>query len=316
VTPVRRALVSIGTNSTRYLVIDRDAAGGVVRVAHESRGTRLGVGLREGGLLDPEARTRTLAAIADYMRLIRERAPDEIALVATSALRRADDAADFARDAEAFVGAPLRVLSGEEEARFAFDGATFVVGGECGTVGVLDVGGGSSEYAAGVPGASDAPSIVRSVEIGAVRLGEAVPALLGARALDAGERAAVLAEARAVAAEALRGYRELPVPERLVAVGGTVMTVATMLNDDPERAVIDGATRERLLDDLLARDLDGRRAIPRMRHQRADILPAGIIVVDEAVRALRCDAIRTSFDDVLLGVCIDPHLAFTPFACG
>ncbi len=307
----RRALVSIGTNSTRFLVVGRDVADAVTRIAQESRGTRLGVGLREGGFLDPDARARTLAAIETYMVAIRACDATEIACVATSALRRADDAASFAREAEALVGAPLRVLSGDEEARYAFAGATYTARGACGTVGVLDVGGGSSEYAAGIPGTPQAPDIVRSVEIGAVRLGEAVPALLGARALDAHERAIVLTQARNIAGEALAPLRSVPIPERLVAVGGTVMTIAVMLADDPTQAVIDGATRMRLLDDLLACDLAGRRAIPRMRHQRADILAAGIVVVDEAIRALRCDAVATSLDDVLLGVCIDPASRFS-----
>ncbi|MEA2787016.1 MAG: exopolyphosphatase / guanosine-5-triphosphate,3-diphosphate pyrophosphatase, partial [Candidatus Eremiobacteraeota bacterium] len=81
-----RALFSIGTNSTRLLVLD-----GAVRIAAESRGTRIGTGIGATGTLDPAARERTLAAIADYVEIARACDVTAADAVATSALRRARD---------------------------------------------------------------------------------------------------------------------------------------------------------------------------------------------------------------------------------
>jgi exopolyphosphatase/guanosine-5'-triphosphate,3'-diphosphate pyrophosphatase len=105
-----------------------------------------------------------------------------------------------------------------------------------------------------------------------------------------------------------RGFVEV------IAVGGTVFTAAAMIGD----GVNDGAAmthdnRNRLIDDLLARDLAARKAMPHIRPQRADILPAGLIVVDEACRLLDTDAITVSEADLLLGYLTSPAFRAAPF---
>ena len=175
--PVVRALFSIGTNSTRLLVLDGDE-----RCAAESRGTRIGTALGTTGAIDPEARERTLAALDDYVAIARGCGAAVADAIATSALRRASDAGTFAAAVAERVGIAPRVLSGDEEATFSFLGATRSrESGE--VVAVLDVGGGSSELALDVPShARRAGAVARtlSVEIGAVRLSERHRELLGA----------------------------------------------------------------------------------------------------------------------------------------
>ena len=75
--------------------------------------------------------------------------------------------------------------------------------------------------------------------------------------------------------------------------------------------VRDGATitredRRRLIDELLARDLGARKAMPHIRPQRADILPAGLIVVDEACKIFGIDSFTVSEADLLLGYLTSP----------
>jgi exopolyphosphatase/guanosine-5'-triphosphate,3'-diphosphate pyrophosphatase len=296
---VVRALFSIGTNSTRLLALDGDA-----RIAVESRGTRIGAGIGASGTIDAAARERTLAALDEYVAIVRQSGAAFVDSIATSALRRASDGAAFAAEIAARVGIEPRVLSGAEEATYSFLGATASrIGG--GTVAVLDVGGGSTELAVDVPvRARTAASVERtlSLEIGAVRLSERHPALLGGRALDAAERRALEAEAQTDASSVLaplaaeRGFAEL------IVVGGTVFTAAGMLaHGVSDGATITRAQRARMIDELLALDLDARKAIPYIRPQRADILPAGLIVVDEACRLLGVDAFTVSEADLLLG---------------
>ena len=281
------------------LVVD-----GEQTLAAESTGTRLGAGLAERGNLDPDAKARTLAVIADY--LIRVRGFDaSVGCIATSAMRRASDGAAFAREVATLVGIAPRVLGGDEEATYSFLGATRKLRGDA-PVGVLDVGGGSTELAVDSPAHSQRTGHVArtlSLEIGAVRLSERHPALLGARVLDEPARSGLIAEARADAAAILAPLAAEGPIHNLVVVGGTAFTAAAMVAQAPLRdgVAIAAADRIRLVDMLLARDLDARRALPFIRPQRADILPAGILVVDEACRLLQVDAVRVSVDDLLAG---------------
>jgi exopolyphosphatase/guanosine-5'-triphosphate,3'-diphosphate pyrophosphatase len=296
---VIRALVSIGTNSTRLLVLDGDR-----RLGAESRGTRIGQGIGATGSIDPAARERTLAAVDDYVTAARRLGATAVDAIATSGLRRAADGASFGAEVAARVGIAPRILSGSQEATYSFLGATAARAGDD-EIAVLDVGGGSSELAVDSPAQARANGAVRhtlSLEIGAVRLSERHPRLLGARALGDDERRALEDEARADAAAvlapfgAVRGYSEL------IAVGGTVFTAAAMVaGGTRDGATMTSADRQRLIDDLLARDLDARKALPHIRPQRADILPAGLIVVDEACRLLAVDAFTVSEADLLQG---------------
>jgi exopolyphosphatase/guanosine-5'-triphosphate,3'-diphosphate pyrophosphatase len=179
------------------------------------------------------------------------------------------------------------------------------------------VGGGSSELAVDAPGRARKNGAVQraiSLEIGAVRLSERHEALLGAQALDDRERAALEADARADAAAVLaplaaeRGFDEM------IAVGGTVFTAAAMVTGGvADGAVMTHADRQTLIDTLLARDLDARKALPYIRPQRADILPAGLIIVDEACRLAGIDAFTVSEADLLLGYLSSPAYRAVPF---
>lgn len=318
-----RALISVGTNSTRLLVLDGDR-----RVAAESRGTRLGAGIGSTGTIDAAARARTLAAIDDYVEMARDRGATATDAIATSALRRASDADAFAADVAARVGIAPRILTGTEEATYSFLGATAAraAGDDTGAlddsgagatpasaddhIAVLDVGGGSTELAVGVPDRSRANGPVDftlSLEIGAVRLSERHPALLGARALDAMERRALEDDARADAGAVLAPFATVRGFTELIAVGGTVFTAAAMVAGGVrDGATMTAADRRRLIAELLSRDLGARKALAHIRPQRADILPAGLIVVDEACRLLDVDALTVSEADLLLGYVTSP----------
>ncbi len=307
-----RVLFSIGTNSTRLLVLGE----GGRRLAAESRGTRIGTGIGTTGTIDPAARERTLAAIDEYVALAHELGVMSADAIATSALRRASDGEPFAGEVAARVGVAPRILSGTEEATYSFLGATAARDGER-EIGVLDVGGGSAELAVDDPSHARKAGTVRktlSLEVGAVRLAERHPALLGARALQLDERRTLDEEARADAAAVLAPFAAMRGLEQLIVVGGTAFTASAMIAG----GVRDGITmtREdtnRLIDELLARDLDARKAMPHIRPQRADILPAGLIVVDEACRLLGVNAFTVSEADLLLGYLTSPAFRAVSF---
>jgi exopolyphosphatase / guanosine-5'-triphosphate,3'-diphosphate pyrophosphatase len=294
----RYAIVSIGTNSTRVLLADLAHENPRVELAR-STGTRIGEGLGERGALGEEPMQRTLESLAQHVRAVRGHYVRLFA-VGTSALRRAENGDEFAQRVQAFLGVPLRVLSGEEEAAASYRGALTAFGRlRDERVGVIDVGGGSTEYAVGT---SETPEALASCEIGAVRLTEEVAALAGREgAVDS----AALARARAIARESLKPLAEQGSVERLAFVGGSATTVAAIATGRRTPPITQTLTRpdlERTLDRLITVNLDQRKQIVGMKPQRADILPAGIIVLDTALEILGRDRAVATTADLLLGI--------------
>lgn len=288
------AVVSIGTNSTRALVADLSAEPRVVLA--RSTGTRIGEGLKETGHLDPQAMARTLDALRDHVRAVREHTND-ICAIATSALRRASNGQAFAEEVAQIAGARLEIVSGEEEARRSFLGAVSGLP-DGGTFGVLDVGGGSSEYALGT---RDRIERVVSCEIGAVRLTEAVPELDGTRGGISGD---AIAKAHALAREQLAPVREFPKPDRLVFVGGTATTSCAVLRGSREMFAYAALARDdaaNLAARLRKLPLERRKALPGMNPQRADIILGGLLLLDDVFAAAGRSEAAVSTNDLLLG---------------
>jgi exopolyphosphatase/guanosine-5'-triphosphate,3'-diphosphate pyrophosphatase len=133
-------------------------AGRLTDVDRRMEIVRLGQGVDATGRLAPEALDRTLRALASYADIIRDRSADAVRMVATSATRDAANSADFVRGVTAVLGVAPEVLTGDEEARLSFTGATAEFGGSrvAGQAAgpgppylVLDIGGGSTEFVLG-----------------------------------------------------------------------------------------------------------------------------------------------------------------------
>jgi len=290
-----RALISIGTNSTRLLAADVSPSGYRI-LAARSIGTRIGEGLKENGSLGEAAVARTLDAVCEHVAAARS-LDASIQCIATSAVRRARNAAEFAASVRRITGSDLHIVSGEDEARCAFRGATSGLA-ESGTYGVLDLGGGSTEYAVGP---RDEAQVWKSLEIGAVRLTERYPELAGERGAIA-ERAIQCATAEAL--EALSPLADFPAIEHLIFVGGSATTAVSVLHGSREQFVQTGLRRDSLQTltrQLQALPLEARRKLPGMNPQRADILLAGTLVLDAAFeKCCRSEALVSS-NDLLLG---------------
>src|SRR2546423_3832531 len=150
---VRVGVVDIGTNSTRLLIADVED-GRVHEVERRSEVTRLGEGVDATGRLGEEPMSRVLATLEAYHEAIRERRCDATTGVLTSAVRDAENGDEFTELVRTRFGLDVRTIPGDEEARLTFLGAT---AGRAdppdGSLLVIDIGGGSTEFVIGRSGA-------------------------------------------------------------------------------------------------------------------------------------------------------------------
>jgi exopolyphosphatase/guanosine-5'-triphosphate,3'-diphosphate pyrophosphatase len=254
--------------------------------------------LSDGGTLSPEGARRTLAVVGDFTERARELGA-EVCSIATSAMRRADDAPAFAARMRALTGVELQILAGRSEAEASFRGATYGRSA-AGRIAVIDVGGGSTECAVGTDGRLEDGA---SVEIGSVRVAERYPATMG-RTPGAEARAAASAAGAGIGGR--HAQLDTKVSQKQArCVAGTPLTLAAVATaSHVERmsgfeltlAELD-ATLERLLD----LGLEERRALPGMLAQRADIVVAGGLILSETLRLLRLDRGIVEENDLLLG---------------
>ncbi len=293
------AVISLGTNTIRLLVVRRHENGTVEQIEHLQTGTRLGEGLRDRGPLAPAAKARTLEAVRAFAEAA-HRHDATIACIATSAMRRASDAAAFAQALFETTGAQLQILNGATEAAASFRGATHKLGRDGSRVAVLDIGGGSTECAIGCDGVLEDAA---SIEIGSVRLTERFPALAGdAPASAAHETARIVREELRTT---LAPFARLGSIDRLIGVAGTALTIgAIAFASHVSRVSGETLSRDTIdttLDRLLDLSIEARRSLPGMLPQRADVLVAGGLILSESMRIFNQRDVALESDDLLLG---------------
>jgi exopolyphosphatase / guanosine-5'-triphosphate,3'-diphosphate pyrophosphatase len=302
----RYAVISVGTNSCRLLIAVRDQDGVLRPDYHETRGTRLGEGVDDAHRLRTDAIDRTIAAVRDYAALAR--GSDKLFGIGTSALRDSANRREFTDRFEKETGAKLELLSGDEEAISSFSGALAGMRANGldvpAAISVIDVGGGSTEIATRSR-AGEEPR-VRSLQLGAVRLTES--SLAG----DPPSTADIDRARRLIRAE-LAGLPEDVKPKSaVVAVGGTATTAARMLQalDDASgsgAATIAATELSALLKAVLSLPTSERKRMRGLPAQRADIFPAGLLIIDVVAREADVTSLTITDSDLLLGY-VERHI--------
>ncbi|MGA2824652.1 MAG: Ppx/GppA phosphatase family protein [Streptosporangiaceae bacterium] len=302
----RVAAIDCGTNSIRLLVADVDPERGTLADADRRMEiVRLGQGVDTSGRLAPEALDRTMNALSDYAAVITRLGAGAVRMVATSATRDAANAGEFVRRVMAVLGTAPEVLSGDEEARLSFTGATAELGGELPAESpylVVDIGGGSTEF---VLGASGTVTAAASVDIGCVRMTERhlrsdPPSPEQVAAATADIDAAVGRAADQVDAGQAR---------TLIGLAGSVTTVAGIALSlpayDPARlhhARVPAAEVHAITMRLLSLTRAERARIPVMHPGRVDVIGAGALILDRIMSLLGLPEVLVSEHDILDGI--------------
>jgi exopolyphosphatase/guanosine-5'-triphosphate,3'-diphosphate pyrophosphatase len=305
---MRVAVVDIGTNSTRLLIADVDGDGGepITELDRRSIVTRLGEGVDASGRLGEEPQQRVFAALDEYAQAIEAHGAERRAAVMTSAVRDAENGAEFAAAVRDRYGLEGRTLSGDEEARLTFRGATAARDPSDGTkLLVIDIGGGSTELVVGARGEVE---FHVSTQAGVVRHTERhIHSDPPARE----ELAELGRDVRPLLEESVWPETRSSVRVAVAVAGTATQAAAIDLELEPyDASRVEGhvLTVERLgelLDRLAALPLAERREVPGLDPDRAPTIVAGLVILTEALEAFGLGSVEVSERDILWGVALD-----------
>lgn len=295
------AAVDCGTNSTRLLVVR--ASGEVA--AREMRITRLGAGVDAERRLRPEAIGRTLDVLAEYRRIMDTEQVSRVRLVATSAVRDAENSEAFLEPASEVIGVRAEVLSGDEEGRVSYAGATDDLPAIAGQTVVIDIGGGSTEIVTLAGGAIAAISL----DIGCVRLTERYLRSDPPSTAEIEQARAAIHVELDRAAQRIPALSRLGSGDRLVGLAGTVSTLASLelglvhyQRDRIHHSVLPVTSVEKWCDLLGAERVGERAARAAITSGREDVIFGGALVLRETMLRFSLAECVVSEADILDGL--------------
>ena len=305
-----RAVIDIGTVTTRLLVAQR-GADGIRQLAKEATITNLGRGVAGTGLLAEDAIARTVETVERYvaemgrfgLRLDASNLESRRAVaIATSAARDASNS-NLLIDALRDLGIPLVVISGDREAELSFSGA--VMGHAGSDIMVCDIGGGSTELIVGdVPGDGGQPRITRarSHDVGCRR---ATELFLSSDPPTAGQ----IEEAARWCRGILTPFFEQGGVGEMIAVAGTATSLVSMWErmEVYDSSVVHGYVLSRsqvceMLERLASIRLEERRQVVGLQPQRADVIVAGLVIMREVLDLAGIDSFTVSENDNMMGL--------------
>ncbi|MBR5231383.1 MAG: Ppx/GppA family phosphatase [Clostridia bacterium] len=289
----RVAIIDIGTNSIKFFVGEHQEDGTIKTVLDKNDIAQLGEGLRETGLINPEALERNAQSVAAFAKEALENGAEKIVSVGTMALRTAKNSADFVARVKELCGVEVQIIPGEEEARLSYlavlSGLPLEEGGE---LVIFDTGGGSTEF---IFGQGTTLKNRFSVNLGALIITENFfnddPVKEGS--VDA----AIAYIDKEFAAAGVAGK-----PLQVVGMGGTVTSMGAvkhkMVKYNPD--IIQGSTLTRedvqeQVDTYAARTVEQRRELPGLQPKRAGTILAGACILKDILA--RLDAPQLTISD-------------------
>jgi exopolyphosphatase/guanosine-5'-triphosphate,3'-diphosphate pyrophosphatase len=301
----RVAVLDIGTNSTRLLLCNVEGDRVTDELERRSTVTRLGAGVDADGRLGEEAIKRTYATLDDYKKLIDRHTVDRALAVLTSAVRDATNGREFADSIRERYGITPHVLSGDQEARLTFLGATSERDpSERTPTVVIDIGGGSTEI---VIGQGQEMSFHVSTQAGVVRQTERH---IHSDPPTDEELEETREDVRAILREGVPEDHRRAV-EHAIGVAGTATSLGAIAQElepyDPTKVHGYRLSRgecEQILDRLAALPLEERRRVPGLDPARAPTIVAGVVILLEVLDLFALEEVEVSEHDILRGAAL------------
>ncbi len=298
----RVAALDCGTNSIRLLIAEENpGASAFTEISRKMSIVKLGEGVDKNKAFLPDAISRTLAALKAFAAEIAEAKVEKVRFCATSATRDAQNRDEFLIPVAQMLGITPEVISGEEEAKLSFLGATQALSKSDGPFLVIDIGGGSTEFVFGV----EQVEAARSVNIGCVRMSERHFKNDPPNQSEIDSARIDIRNAIAQAAEVV----PIKNAKTLVAVAGTATTVAAaalnLAEYDSELihlAKISAKETRRVSDWLLTLTRQERSDLGYMHPGRVDVIAAGSLVLAEIIKATGLESFVASENDILDGM--------------
>ena len=279
----RLAAIDIGTNSIRSIVVEVDQQGRYTILDDEKATVRLGENLAASGAISAAAFARAVDAISRIRKLIEGFKVSEVEAVATSAVRSASNGAELVAVLTRELGREIRVISGDEEAdlvarsvrhNFDMSGKRYMI---------MDIGGGSVELMSAVANHVESSF---SLELGAVRMTDRFIKSDPVHLSEISKlKSFVHSELKKIFPD------ERPTVQTFIGSGGTVTTLANMVMSMRRQTYSTSHGFEvlrseivHLLAMLVRKDVKSLRNIPGLNPDRADIIVAGLVVIDELMK--------------------------------
>lgn len=291
-----RAIIDIGTNSVRLLLAEKDEKEEWKILKKDLRSTRLGEGMTDKAYIGKGPQERTLKAIEEFAAAARLEGADEIFAYGTSIMRDAANGPAFSDEVTSAVGIPVRILSGKEEAYYSYIGAA----GTSGVVtSVVDIGGGSTEICMGF--GTDI-GMRHSFRLGCVRCSKQFDTTTPRGVAELKKHCFDLFRHT----ELMQSVKNV---KRWIGVGGTVTSMAAMLQElevygsaKVQDFVIHQDDVNRMLKKLCAMSYDDKCHLTGLMPERADIIVAGVAILDALMEYFALPEIIVSDRDLSEGL--------------
>ncbi|HBA73440.1 MAG: exopolyphosphatase [Geobacteraceae bacterium GWC2_55_20] len=279
----RLAAIDIGTNSIRCIVVEVDSQGRFMVLDDEKAAVRLGENMAASGAISPPAFARAVDAMSRIRKLIDGLKVSEVEAVATSAVRSASNGVELVGVLTRELGREIRIISGEEEADLVAISArhNFDMSGK--RYMIIDIGGGSVEIMSAVANLVES---CYSLQLGAVLMTDRF--LLS----DPVKETEIDKLRRHVRVELKNIFTdEKPIVQSFISSGGTITALASMVMS-MRRQVFSSlhgfevlrSEIVHLLAMLVRKDIKALRSVPGLNPDRADIIVAGLVVIDELMK--------------------------------
>jgi len=295
------AAIDVGTNSMRLLIADYEDGDFKSREKHINV-TRLGLDVDRDGIIGEGAIQRNLDSLDEFGSLARREGCEEIWAIGTSALRDSKNSDEFVKRAAEKSGIAVEIISGSAEADMGFIGVLQGLDRKDENILVVDIGGGSTEF---IVGNKDGIKFIKSENIGALRMTEKFLRQDPVDTLEYGLMESYISEELD---DTIDKVCKLNI-KKVVGIGGTITSVAAMLQEmepyDMEKihgSVIRYSEISQLLGSLKNMRLSEKRMIKGLQPQRADIITAGVGILEIILRMICFDRMAVSEYDNLEGL--------------